>query len=72
LFKKGKGCEAKAFFDKNNNTFHVNKCCNFSIVHENIKYEKFEMMCSNNQLNDIDMNIKKYKRYYIRSFLKIK
>ena len=28
------------------------------------------MKCSNNQLNDIDMNIKKYQRYYIRYVFK--
>ena len=71
-FKKGKGCDAKAFFDKTNNSFHVYKGCNVSIDHNNIKYEKFEMKCQNNELKDIDMNIKKYQRYYIRYAFKNK
>ena len=45
---------------KKKNIFHVYKGCNFYIDHKNINYEKFEMKCNNNEINDIDMNIKKY------------
>ena len=37
-----------------------------------MKYENFEMKCQNNELKDIDMNIKKYQIYYIRYAFKNK
>ena len=46
----------KLFLIKNN-TFYFYKGSNNSIDHDNIKYEKFEMKCHNNELKDIK-NIK--------------
>ena len=61
----------KLFLIKNN-TFYFYKGSNNSIDHDNIKYEKFEMKCQNNELKDIDMNIKKYQRYHIKYVFKNK
>ena len=38
---------------------------------ENITFEKFEILYNNNnELNEINMNIKKYQRYYFRYLFK--
>ena len=71
-YKSGKGCNGKAFYGKLTQKFNVYKECDFTIEHEDINYEKFEEKCNNNSLNDIDISIKKYQRYYIRYLFKNK
>ena len=51
--------------------FRVYKECNFKIDHENINFETFERLYNNNKLDKIDMNLKKYPRYFFRRYLKI-
>ena len=69
-YKAGKGCPGKAMYVINEDIFRVYVECNFNIKHENITFEKFEIMYNNNKLNEINMNIKKYQRYYFRYLFK--
>jgi len=42
------------------------KSCNFKIEHEDYNYDRFINLIKNNKYDKIDMNLRKYQRYYIR------
>lgn len=69
-YKRGKGCGGLAVYDIIREEFRVYKECNFEIDHENINYEAFERMYNNNKLDKIDLNLKKYQRYFFRAEFK--
>ena len=61
-FNRGKGCGGFALYDIVKNEFRVYKQCDFNINHDNINFEKFEKLYLQNQLNLVDMSLKKYQR----------
>ena len=63
------GCGGLAIYDNLKEEFRVYKECNFEIDHENINFEAFEREY-NNKLDKIDINLKKYQRYFFRSIFK--
>ena len=70
-FKRGKGCGGLTVFDIVKKEFRVYNQCDFNINHDNINFEKFEKLYLQNQLNSIDMSLKKYQRYFFGQYLKI-
>ena len=46
--------------------FKIYNSCNFDIDHNNFNYEEFVTIYNNNTFDKIDMNLKKFQRYYIR------
>ena len=47
-------------------------CFNFDIDHNDFNYEQFVVIYNNNTFDKIDMNLKKFQRYYIRILFKLK
>lgn len=70
MLQRGKGCGGLAVFDIVKDEFMVYNQCDFSINHDNVNFEKFEKFFLQNQLDSIDMSLKKYQRYYFRSLFK--
>ena len=66
------GCGGLAIYDNLKEEFRVYKECNFEIDHENINFDTFERLYNNNKLDKIDINLKKYQRYFFRSIFKNK
>ena len=70
-FKRARGCEGKALYDIQKKEFKVYNSCNFDIDHNNFNYEEFVTIYNNNTFDKIDMNLKKFQRYYIRILFSI-
>ena len=71
-YKRKKGCKGTGVYNIKENKFYVSNSCDFQIDHDNCNYEKFVNLYLNNKINEIDLNIKKYQRYFIRYLFKNK
>ena len=68
--KKFKGCKGQIIFDKNLQNFYLNRECTASISHDNATFYEFYDKYKDNKLNEYNMELKKFQKYYIRSLFK--
>ena len=65
-------CKGKAKLNrKDGKLIMYEKCNNEDGSHDNIDFEKFFQMNKNNNYNNINMNLRIYQKFYIKSLLMV-
>ena len=68
--KKYKGFNGQIIYDKKLQNFYLNRECTVSIAHDNATFAEFYAKFKDNKINNFNMELKKFQKYYIRSLFK--
>ena len=68
--KKYKGCSGQIIYNKKLQNFYLNRECTVSIAHDNATFAEFYAKFKDNKINNFNMELKKFQKYYIRSLFK--